>query len=69
MDNLFWLGRYAERTESLVRILRAVVARLGEAPGTALDLSQKLLLPFVQGTDLPAKPTDDSDLGDDLQEF
>ena len=32
MDNLFWLGRYAERTESLVRILRAVAARLGDAP-------------------------------------
>jgi uncharacterized alpha-E superfamily protein len=30
MDNLFWLGRYAERTESLVRILRAVTARLGD---------------------------------------
>lgn len=24
MDNLFWLGRYVERTENLVRILRAV---------------------------------------------
>ena len=27
MDNLFWLGRYAERTESFVRILRAVTGR------------------------------------------
>ena len=30
MDNLFWLGRYAERAENLVRILRAIVQRLGE---------------------------------------
>jgi uncharacterized circularly permuted ATP-grasp superfamily protein/uncharacterized alpha-E superfamily protein len=31
-DNLFWLGRYAERLEDTVRILRSLVARLvGEA--------------------------------------
>jgi len=28
MDNLFWLARYAERTEDLIRVLRAVVIRL-----------------------------------------
>ena len=33
MDNLFWLGRYAERAENLVRVLRAIVRRL--ADGTA----------------------------------
>ena len=27
-DNLFWLGRHAERLESLVRVLRAAVSRL-----------------------------------------
>ncbi|MEO1237902.1 MAG: circularly permuted type 2 ATP-grasp protein, partial [Planctomycetota bacterium] len=27
-DNLFWLGRYVERAEGLVRLLRAVVSRL-----------------------------------------
>ncbi len=51
MDNLFWLGRYAERTESMVRILRAVTARLGE--GSALDLTRMLLVPFSQTTDVP----------------
>jgi uncharacterized circularly permuted ATP-grasp superfamily protein/uncharacterized alpha-E superfamily protein len=30
-DNLFWLGRYAERTENKARILRAVVSRLRRA--------------------------------------
>ena len=54
MDNLFWLGRYAERTESLVRILRAVASRLGESPASALDLMQKLVVPFSQSTDTPA---------------
>lgn len=29
-DNLFWLGRYAERTETLIRLLRSVLARLLE---------------------------------------
>ena len=54
MDNLFWLGRYAERTESLVRILRAVASRLGEAPASALDLTHRLLIPFAQVNDAPA---------------
>ena len=27
-DNLFWLGRYAERVEHSVRLLRSVVSRL-----------------------------------------
>src|SRR5262249_12360413 len=51
MDNLFWLGRYAERTESLVRILRAATARLGE--GSALELTRMLLVPFSQTNDVP----------------
>jgi len=50
MDNLFWLGRYAERAETLVRILRAVVRRLGDdtamtATATAAsELARRLLL-------------------------
>ena len=32
-DNLFWLGRYAERSETTLRILRAVLVRqLGDPP-------------------------------------
>jgi uncharacterized alpha-E superfamily protein len=30
-DNLFWLGRYAERCESVVRVFRAATSRLVEA--------------------------------------
>jgi uncharacterized circularly permuted ATP-grasp superfamily protein/uncharacterized alpha-E superfamily protein len=33
-DNLFWLGRYAERAEHVVRMLRAVVARLTDEATT-----------------------------------
>ena len=67
MDNLFWLGRYAERTESLVRILRAVAARLGESPATALDLSRKLLVPFVKGAEPLAGAEDEAGLAQELQ--
>ena len=53
MDNLFWLGRYAERTESFVRILRAVTARLSDEPAGALEVARKLLIPFSQASDTP----------------
>jgi uncharacterized circularly permuted ATP-grasp superfamily protein/uncharacterized alpha-E superfamily protein len=32
-DNLFWLGRYAERAEGLTRLLRGIVVRLADRPG------------------------------------
>jgi uncharacterized alpha-E superfamily protein len=34
-DNLFWLGRYAERAEGLTRLLRGIVVRLTERSGLA----------------------------------
>ena len=37
-DNLFWLGRYAERTEGTMRALRSVLTRLAEDSRTAPDL-------------------------------
>jgi uncharacterized alpha-E superfamily protein len=51
MDNLFWLARYAERTENLIRVVRAVVLRLAGDTGfnstmNAVDLAQRLLLPL-----------------------
>jgi uncharacterized circularly permuted ATP-grasp superfamily protein/uncharacterized alpha-E superfamily protein len=33
-DNLFWLGRYVERAESAVRLLRGIVVRLSEKSAT-----------------------------------
>jgi uncharacterized circularly permuted ATP-grasp superfamily protein/uncharacterized alpha-E superfamily protein len=70
MDNLFWLGRYAERSESLVRILRAVAARANDEPLTALDITAKLLLPFAQSAEVtPEKRviTEQEDLLTELQ--
>ncbi len=56
MDNLFWLARYAERLEHLVRVLRAVVMRLAGDGGstttmTAVALVQRLLLPLKYVTE------------------
>jgi uncharacterized alpha-E superfamily protein len=53
MDNLFWLGRYAERTEAFVRILRAVASRLTDEPDSALEVARKLLIPFSHASDSP----------------
>jgi uncharacterized circularly permuted ATP-grasp superfamily protein/uncharacterized alpha-E superfamily protein len=50
MDNLFWLGRYTERAESLVRVLRAVIARLGDDPAAAADGAEQFLLPFAHAS-------------------
>jgi uncharacterized circularly permuted ATP-grasp superfamily protein/uncharacterized alpha-E superfamily protein len=56
MDNLFWLARYAERAENLIRVLRAVVSRLaGDTGLTAtmnpIELSLRLLVPLDHVTE------------------
>jgi Uncharacterized conserved protein len=38
-DNLFWLGRYTERTEDVVRSLRSVVSRLTEDEAPSSDVA------------------------------
>ena len=53
-DNLFWLGRYVERTEGCLRLVRAWHSRLDEAPaGPLSDLLRDRLDAY--GID-PAKP-------------
>ncbi len=61
MDNLFWLGRYAERTENFVRILRAVTARISDEPAGALEVARKLLIPFSQASDSPIEEIADAE--------
>jgi uncharacterized circularly permuted ATP-grasp superfamily protein/uncharacterized alpha-E superfamily protein len=43
-DNLFWLGRYVERTESLARVIRAVLTAIQEEYGTRYHLGVLPLL-------------------------
>ena len=68
-ENLYWLGRYAERAEGLVRLLRVVQLNLADSasfPGTvpanqALQLllcavtQQTMMYPGFVGDDAPAK--------------
>jgi uncharacterized circularly permuted ATP-grasp superfamily protein/uncharacterized alpha-E superfamily protein len=57
-DNLFWMGRYAERAEGLVRFLRSMMLRLaGESkPGgsEALPALLKALAATWEGLETPA---------------
>ncbi len=50
MDNLFWLGRYSERAECSARVLRAVIARLGDDPAFVTDSIERFLVPQAQGS-------------------
>ncbi|WP_416358026.1 circularly permuted type 2 ATP-grasp protein [Aureimonas phyllosphaerae] len=43
-DNLFWLGRSAERIEVAVRLWRAALERRGEERETAVDAARRALL-------------------------
>src|SRR6185369_14380987 len=68
MDNLYWLGRYAERTESFVRILRAVTGRISDEPAGALEVARKLLIPYSHASDTPIEEiADEEALADELQ--
>ena len=39
--NLFWLGRYVERTEATLRLVRALVNRATESDEAALDVHRR----------------------------
>ena len=41
-DNLFWLGRYAERSESLARLLRCITKRLHQVSSAGLSCLLRL---------------------------
>jgi len=38
-DNLFWLGRYMERTEATLRLVRALLTRMSESDPSAPDIA------------------------------
>ncbi|MBL8658454.1 MAG: circularly permuted type 2 ATP-grasp protein [Rhodospirillales bacterium] len=44
-DNLFWLGRYAERSEDIIRVLRSVIRHLAEddAPVDSLTAMERVV--------------------------
>jgi uncharacterized circularly permuted ATP-grasp superfamily protein/uncharacterized alpha-E superfamily protein len=61
-DNLFWLGRYAERAEGLTRLLRGIFVRLAERPGLG-DCPELpyLLRVLAARADPKAPPPDETD--------
>ena len=75
MDNLFWLARYAERTEYLIRMLRAIVQRLGgdtglSGTGLSAALARRLLVPLEYATEEAAEEAADGNevpLGDEVR--
>jgi uncharacterized circularly permuted ATP-grasp superfamily protein/uncharacterized alpha-E superfamily protein len=48
LDNLFWMGRYAERAEGLVRLLRSMLLRLTNEAGPAGAAALPALLRSMQ---------------------
>jgi uncharacterized circularly permuted ATP-grasp superfamily protein/uncharacterized alpha-E superfamily protein len=49
-DNLFWLGRYAERAESAMRLLRYVLTRLTDEAGPGSSAAFPILLRALRET-------------------
>ena len=76
MDNLFWLARYAERTENWTRVLRAVVLRLAGDTGftatmNAAELAHRLLSPLGLVGELAvveARAGDDTRLREEVED-
>jgi uncharacterized circularly permuted ATP-grasp superfamily protein/uncharacterized alpha-E superfamily protein len=59
-DNLYWLGRYVERTENAIRLLRAYHLRLAET-GDPQDPTLVALAAYLGGLNLaPARPIPDA---------
>ena len=54
-DDLFWLGRYAERLEDMVRVLRCVLGRLTEETSNLLSPDLLALARLLVGLDLLPK--------------
>jgi uncharacterized circularly permuted ATP-grasp superfamily protein/uncharacterized alpha-E superfamily protein len=65
-DALFWLGRYAERLEQLVRAARGILQRLADDTGAGNERRLRALAAFMQELGLLAAPADQADVEDAL---
>jgi uncharacterized circularly permuted ATP-grasp superfamily protein/uncharacterized alpha-E superfamily protein len=60
LDNLLWMGRYAERVEGLVRLLRSILVRLTDEAGPGGGAAVPALLRAMHATwDIPSAPIAD----------
>jgi uncharacterized alpha-E superfamily protein len=58
LDNLLWMGRYAERVEGLIRLLRSLLIRLTNEAGPGGSAAVPALLRALHATwDMPSPPT------------
>lgn len=62
-DHLFWLGRYTERLEQLLRSLRCVLGQVSGEPGRENSPERKALAEFVANLGLVLTPAGESHLG------
>jgi uncharacterized circularly permuted ATP-grasp superfamily protein/uncharacterized alpha-E superfamily protein len=69
-DNLFWLGRYAERAEDCARLLRAAVLRLADDPGSFVGRELSGLVSTLRRVGLmtadAVAPTNPSEIEEEL---
>ncbi len=59
-DNLFWLGRYTERAEGAIRLLRAILWRLTDEMGLADPPELGALLSLIESNGLFGDPPEKS---------
>lgn len=64
-DNLFWLGRYAERAEDMTRAVRSVVRRLTEDPSDPLEVTvlQRVVDVLLDKTEISPASNDEVGAG------
>ncbi len=55
-DHLFWLGRYAERSEHLARVLRCILIRLTGESGVAAESEWESLTEDVRLSAVSPRP-------------
>lgn len=69
-DDLFWLGRYGERTEGKARLLREALQRLAEQsqPGTRTPEAVEDLFPVLELAPLDPHTAEDGTRGDALRQ-
>lgn len=68
-DNLFWLGRYAERVESMVRTFRTILPVLDGEEDAMHSLSLRAVLELLVGYEYLPKGVLQASIGDQLHQL
>jgi uncharacterized circularly permuted ATP-grasp superfamily protein/uncharacterized alpha-E superfamily protein len=68
-DNLYWLGRYTERVESIIRILRSVVPALSAESDVIQDVPLETALQLLCGYEFLSKAVQRNSLAEQLRQM